>query len=112
MRSLNSIEFISNQFTQYNFNDMNLFDVVPTLEKIELGNLQDAFKTISNEEGHTVMTIVPGQKKADMKRYAVILGSSGGIGEAVSRKLAADGWSLYLHYNRNEESASRVANGY
>lgn len=40
-----------------------------------------------------------------MKRYAVVLGSSGGIGEAVSRKLAADGWSLYLHYNRNEERA-------
>ena len=40
-----------------------------------------------------------------MKRYAVVLGSSGGIGEAVSRKLAADGWSLYLHYNRNESRA-------
>lgn len=40
-----------------------------------------------------------------MKRYAVVLGSSGGIGEAVSRKLAADGWSLYLHYNRSEERA-------
>ncbi|MCG7342932.1 SDR family oxidoreductase [Sporosarcina sp. ACRSL] len=40
-----------------------------------------------------------------MKRHAVILGSSGGIGEAVSRKLAADGWSLYLHYNRNAEGA-------
>ncbi|MCM3637814.1 SDR family oxidoreductase [Sporosarcina luteola] len=40
-----------------------------------------------------------------MTKRAVILGSSGGIGEAVSRKLAADGWSLYLHYNRNEELA-------
>ena len=43
-----------------------------------------------------------------MKRYAVILGSSGGIGEAVSRKLAADGWSLYLHYNKNEERVSEL----
>ncbi|MCM3709878.1 elongation factor P 5-aminopentanone reductase [Sporosarcina luteola] len=40
-----------------------------------------------------------------MTRHAVILGSSGGIGEAVSRKLADDGWTLYLHYNRNEERA-------
>ncbi|WP_432359237.1 EF-P 5-aminopentanol modification-associated protein YfmH [Sporosarcina sp. UB5] len=63
MRSLNSIEFISNQFTQYNFNDMNLFDVVPTLEKIEMEHLQDAFKTISNEDSHTVMTIIPGSKE-------------------------------------------------
>ncbi|MCM3742896.1 SDR family oxidoreductase [Sporosarcina luteola] len=40
-----------------------------------------------------------------MTRRAVILGSSGGIGEAISRKLADDGWTLYLHYNRNEERA-------
>lgn len=40
-----------------------------------------------------------------MNRYAVILGSSGGIGKAISRKLAADGWSLYLHYNKNKERA-------
>ncbi|WP_252503548.1 elongation factor P 5-aminopentanone reductase [Sporosarcina sp. Marseille-Q4943] len=43
-----------------------------------------------------------------MKRYAVILGSSGGIGEAISRKLAADGWSLYLHYNSNAERAAEL----
>jgi len=36
MRSLNSIEFIANQFTRFAFNDMNLFDVVPTLEKITM----------------------------------------------------------------------------
>lgn len=63
MRSLNSIEFISNQFTTYNFNDMNLFDVVPTLEKMTMDDLKDAFSTISNVESHTVMTIVPGVKE-------------------------------------------------
>ena len=43
MRSLNSIEFIANQFTRYSFNDMNLFDVVPTLEKMTLEDLKECF---------------------------------------------------------------------
>ena len=34
-----------------------------------------------------------------MKRFAVILGASGEIGESVSRQLARSGWSLYLHWN-------------
>ncbi len=62
MRSLNSIEFIANQFTRFAFNDMNLFDVVPTLEKITLQNLQDAFETLSDERSQTVFTVVPQQK--------------------------------------------------
>lgn len=34
-----------------------------------------------------------------MKRFAVILGASGEIGESVAHELAASGWSLYLHWN-------------
>lgn len=34
-----------------------------------------------------------------MKRFAVIMGASGEIGESVARELAATGWSLYLHWN-------------
>ncbi|MBD7983592.1 insulinase family protein [Sporosarcina sp. Sa2YVA2] len=63
MRSLNSIEFISNQFTQYNFNGMNLFDVVPALEKMTLNDLKEAFQTVNNEESHSVMTIIPPVKE-------------------------------------------------
>lgn len=59
MRSLNSIEFIANQFTRYNFNDMDLFEVVPTLEKITLEDLKAAFSTISATENHTVFKIMP-----------------------------------------------------
>ncbi|MEE1525370.1 MAG: 3-oxoacyl-ACP reductase, partial [Lacticaseibacillus paracasei] len=31
-------------------------------------------------------------------RSALIIGASGDIGQAVAAKLAAAGWSLYLHY--------------
>ncbi|RNF40577.1 elongation factor P 5-aminopentanone reductase [Planococcus salinus] len=36
-----------------------------------------------------------------MKRFAVVLGASGEIGQSICRQLAEDGWSLYLHWNRN-----------
>jgi predicted Zn-dependent peptidase len=39
LRSLNSPEFIANQFTRYAFNEMNLFDVVPMLEQLTFGDI-------------------------------------------------------------------------
>ncbi|WML39119.1 SDR family oxidoreductase [Neobacillus sp. OS1-2] len=39
-----------------------------------------------------------------MKKYALITGASGGIGQAVAINLAQKGYSLYLHYNKNEQS--------
>ncbi|MBM7094238.1 MULTISPECIES: EF-P 5-aminopentanol modification-associated protein YfmH [Alteribacter] len=49
LKSLNSPEYIANQFTRYQFNDMNLFDVIPTLESITIEDLNAAmaehFKT-------------------------------------------------------------------
>jgi predicted Zn-dependent peptidase len=63
MRSLNSIEFIANQFTRYSFNDMNLFDVVPTLEKMTLEDLKNAFSTFNDESGFTVYKVLPAEKE-------------------------------------------------
>lgn len=59
VRSLNSPEFIANQFTRYTFNKMNLFDVVPTLEKLTMKDLQKAFHSFADENGHSVFTILP-----------------------------------------------------
>lgn len=67
MRSLNSIEFIANQFTRYKFNDMDLFNVVPMLEQLTVADLQNAFATISETEGQTVFKIIPKEKSDDAK---------------------------------------------
>lgn len=40
-----------------------------------------------------------------METFALITGASGAIGGALAERFAAEGYSLYLHYNRNEESA-------
>ncbi|PID25630.1 elongation factor P 5-aminopentanone reductase [Sporosarcina sp. P7] len=37
-----------------------------------------------------------------MTRFALVLGASGGIGEVICKQLAKAGWSLYMHYNANE----------
>ena len=38
------------------------------------------------------------------KRIALITGASGGIGKQIACKLAKENYSLYLHYNQNEQA--------
>ncbi len=59
LRALNSLEFIANQFTRYRFNDMDLFEVVPTLETLTVADVQEAFQAITGEEQQTVFKILP-----------------------------------------------------
>ncbi|HIY92425.1 elongation factor P 5-aminopentanone reductase [Companilactobacillus sp. HBUAS56275] len=40
--------------------------------------------------------------------YALIMGSSGDIGASSAKNLAAKGWSLYLHYNKNAERIEKL----
>lgn len=43
-----------------------------------------------------------------MKKYCLITGASGDIGAAISKKMAAQGFSLYLHYFRNFDKVQKV----
>jgi len=59
LRSLNSPEYIANQFTRYAFNDMNLFDVVPILELIVFDDIKQIAQTLLDEKQITVCQVIP-----------------------------------------------------
>ncbi|TMU87726.1 insulinase family protein [Bacillus sp. BHET2] len=59
LRAINSPEYIANQFTRYAFNEMDLFEVVPTLEALKYDDIQSIVNTIISEERFTVCQVVP-----------------------------------------------------
>lgn len=62
LRAVNSPEFIANQFTRYAFNEMNLFDVVPTLEQITLEDVNEVATQFIAEERFSVCQVIPKKK--------------------------------------------------
>lgn len=57
LRSFNSPEFIANQFTRYQFNRMNLFDVIPMLEQITFHELVERAKEHFNLDRFAVCLV-------------------------------------------------------
>ncbi|WP_342581191.1 SDR family oxidoreductase [Ureibacillus sp. FSL W7-1570] len=43
-----------------------------------------------------------------MKKFALVIGASGAIGSAIVKRLAKDGWSLYLHYFRGRKKVDQL----
>jgi predicted Zn-dependent peptidase len=59
LRAINSPEYIANQFTRYAFNEMNLFDVVPTLESLTQEDITAVLKEAVEDELFSVCQVVP-----------------------------------------------------
>lgn len=59
LRALNSPEYIANQFTRYQFNGMNLFDIVSVLEGIQISHLQEVATDLFDEKCFTICEVVP-----------------------------------------------------
>ncbi|RSK47816.1 EF-P 5-aminopentanol modification-associated protein YfmH [Bacillus canaveralius] len=62
LRAVNSPEYIANQFTRYAFNDMNLFDVVPTLESISLEDVKATANRFISDDRFSVCQVIPKNK--------------------------------------------------
>ncbi|PFK46157.1 3-ketoacyl-ACP reductase [Bacillus cereus] len=45
-----------------------------------------------------------------MTKFALVTGGSGGIGSAISKQLVEDGYTVYVHYNKNEEKIKELKN--
>ncbi|WP_413381496.1 EF-P 5-aminopentanol modification-associated protein YfmH [Alkalihalobacillus sp. 1P02AB] len=57
LRSLNSPEYIANQFTRYEFNEMNLFDIVPVLESLDKTDLETIMKDHFDFDCYTICQV-------------------------------------------------------
>lgn len=63
LRSLNSPEYIANQFTRYSFHEMSLFDVVPMLESITADDIAEVANECFNERQLAVCQVVPKEER-------------------------------------------------
>lgn len=52
--------------------------------------------------------VIKDKKERIQKRYALVIGGSGGIGKASCLQLARDGYSVAIHCNKNTGSAMKI----
>lgn len=59
LRAFNSPEYIANQFTRYQFNELNLFDTVPVLEEMTLQDVTAFAKEMIQAERFSSCFVLP-----------------------------------------------------
>ena len=62
LTALNSVEFIANQFTQYMFNDIDLFSIIDVIDEITITDLHEMAKNYFLTERMSVYKLVPRTK--------------------------------------------------
>ncbi|WP_088810004.1 MULTISPECIES: EF-P 5-aminopentanol modification-associated protein YfmH [Listeria] len=61
LRSLNSPEFIANQFSQYILEDASLFDIPEALEAVTKSDIDSFIQSLADEDKITTFTLLPEQ---------------------------------------------------
>ncbi|MFA8438699.1 EF-P 5-aminopentanol modification-associated protein YfmH [Pueribacillus sp. YX66] len=59
LRSMNSLEFIANEYTRYQFNGINLFNVTKVIEDLQSDYIENVLHTHFVEPSFTVCQVVP-----------------------------------------------------
>ncbi|MBM6613385.1 insulinase family protein [Desemzia sp. RIT804] len=59
LQSLNSLEYIANQYSQELFGEATLFDMVPIIESIQLEDIKEVAAEFMMEEHISIFTILP-----------------------------------------------------
>jgi len=96
--------------------------VAEVLKKYDRDNIVELKTDIFNQHKQTVTSgvakvkIIEPQPSAaplpdfDNKKIALVVGATGGIGQAICRQLADDGFDIAIHYHSNKQAAINIQN--
>lgn len=95
--SLNSPEYIANQYTKLYFGGVSVFDMLDIVENITLDSINETSSLYLNLDQQVDSRL---EIKKVMK--ALVLGGSGSIGSEIVKQLLTDGFEVYVQYYRTD----------